>query len=171
MHKQRQLLLYTITIEYNVTLGYNTVTRLNQPPHNTTKGQVHNMKVKLTQEMKKYITIAQAPIVREMIADFKEDKSTVKEYAEMTVMAACNGKAYSIEVLKASAEIAKNCRAWNVYSDHSEDIDIWIEATVYVNGDEFVIIGAYLSDIWQMAGDNYQEIASNMYIRKFEEVK
>ena len=49
-------------------------------------------------------------------------------------------------------------------------VDIWIEATAYVNDNEFIIIGAYLSDIWQITGNNNLEISSNMYIRKFKEV-
>ena len=129
------------------------------------------MKAKLTQEYKKYITVAEMPIVKEIIKDFKEDSSTVEEYAEMAIQAAYDGNAYKIETLKSSASIAKNCRAWNVYNDNSETLDVWIEATAYVNGNEFIMIGAYLSDIWQIGGDNKREIAGNMYIRRFKEIK
>ena len=128
------------------------------------------MKVKLTQECKKYITVAEMPIVREIIADMKEDSSTVEEYAEMAIQVAYDGIAYS-EILKASASIAKNCRVWNAYNNHSENLDVYIEATAYVNGDEFIIIGAYLTDIWQIGSDNRKEIASHMYIRRFKEIK
>ena len=128
------------------------------------------MKVKLTQEYKKYITVAEMPTVREIISDMKEDLSTVEEYAEMAIQAAYDGIAYS-EILKASASIAKNQRAWNAYSDHSETLDVWIEATAYVNGNEFIMIGAYLTDIWQIGSDNRKEIASHMYIRRFKEAK
>ena len=78
------------------------------------------MKVKLEKEDKKYITLAQAPIVRDIISDMKED------------------------------EIAKNNRVWNALNEHSGDFDVWIDATAYVScadGYEFIIIGAYLSDI------------------------
>lgn len=129
------------------------------------------MKVKLTQEYKKYITVAEMPIVKQIISDFKEDESTIEEYAEMAIQAAYDGNAYDIETLRASASIAKNCRAWNAYSDNSETLDIYIEATAYVNGDEFIIIGAYLTDIWQIGSDNRKEIASHMYIRRFKETK
>lgn len=128
------------------------------------------MKVKLTQETKKYITVAEMPTVLEIISDLKEDSSSIENYAEMAIQVAYDGIAYS-EILKASATIAKNCRAWNVYSDHSETLDIWIEATAYVNGDEFIMIGAYLTDIWQISSDNNKEIASNMYIRRFKEIE
>lgn len=129
------------------------------------------MKVRLEKEEKKYITLEEAPIVREIIASMKEDESTVEEYAEMAIRVAYNGNAYHIETMKASAKIAKNCRACNAYSNNSNSIDIWIEATAYVNQDEFIIIGAYLSDIWQISGSKDQEIVSYMYIRRFKEMK
>lgn len=128
------------------------------------------MKATLLKEDKKFITLEEAPIVREIIADMKEDTSTVEEYAKMAIRVAYNGNAYGIEVLKASAKIAKNARAWNAYNDHSETIDIWIDATAYVNGNEFIMLGAYLSDIWQITGSTDQEAVSHMYIRKFKEV-
>lgn len=129
------------------------------------------MKVTLLKEDKKYITLADAPIVRQIITDMKEDESTAADYAEYAINAAYNLKAYGVEILKASAKIAKNARAWNVYNDHSETIDIWIDATAYVNDNEFIMIGAYLSDIWQITCENCKELASNMYIRRFKEVK
>ena len=129
------------------------------------------MKVKFEKKDKKYITIAEAPLVHEIIADMKEDEYTAADWAEYAVAAAYNHRAYSIEILKASAKIAKNGRVWNVLNDHSETLDVWIEATAYVNGDGFIIIGSYLSDIWQINADNTQESISNMYIRKFTEDK
>ena len=133
------------------------------------------MKVRLEKEDKKYITLAQAPLVREIIADMKEDESTVAEYAEMAIKASYYSNYYvDVEVLKASAKISKNARAWNLYNDHSEDLDIWIEATAYVSlsdSYECIMIGTYLSDIWHITEDNKKEIASYMYIRRFKEVK
>ena len=129
------------------------------------------MKVRLEKEDKRYITLEEAPIAREIIASMKEDESTVEEYAEMAIQAVYNGNAWGIETIKSSAKITKNCRAWNVYSNNSSDLDIWIKATAYVNDDEFIMIGAYLSDIWQISGDNKKEIASYMYIRRFKEIK
>lgn len=129
------------------------------------------MKVTILKEDKRYITLEDAPVVHQIIADMKEDESTAADYAKYAIDAAYDLRAYGIEVLKASAKIAKNARAWNAYNDHSETLDIWINATAYVNGNEFIIIGAYLSDIWQITCDNRKEIASHMYIRKFTETK
>ncbi|KAI4438931.1 hypothetical protein FMM80_00670 [Schaedlerella arabinosiphila] len=129
------------------------------------------MKVKLLKKDKQFITLAEVPIVRQIILDMKEDECTVGKYAEMAVRAAFNGNAFGIEVLKASASIARNGRVWNLYSDESGTLDIWIDATVCVNDNEFIIIGAYLSDIWQITGSFDQEIVSHMYIRRFKEVE
>ena len=101
----------------------------------------------------------------------KEDECTVEKYAEMAVRAAFNGNTFGIEVLKSSASIARNGRVWNLYGDGSGTLDIWIDATVCVNDNEFIIIGAYLSDIWQITGSFDQEIVSHMYIRRFKEVE
>lgn len=127
------------------------------------------MKVTLLKEDKKFITLDEAPIVRRLIASMKEDESTPEEYITYAINAACDCPS-GIDIMKASAKIYKNNRVWNAYSDNSGNIDIWIKATAYINGDEFVIIGAYLSDIWQISGDNAKEIASRMYIRRFKEV-
>ena len=131
------------------------------------------MKVTLLKEDKKLITLADAPIVRQIITDMKEDASTAEEYAEMAVRAAYNYDAYSIEVFKASAKIATNYRAFNVFTENSGNLDIWINATACVNDEEFIMIGVYLSDIWQLTGrkNENQGIVSNMYIRRFKEVK
>lgn len=129
------------------------------------------MKVTLLKEDKKLITLADAPIVRQIITDMKEDEYTAEKYAEMAIRAAYDGNAWSIDTMRATAKISTNSRAWNVFNENSGNLDIWIEATACVNNDEFIIIGAYLSDIWQITGYNNEEIKSHMYIRKFKEVK
>ena len=129
------------------------------------------MKVRLEKEDKKYITLEEAPIAREIIASMKEDESTVEEYAEMAIRAAYDGNAWNIDTMRATAKIAKNNRAWNEFSNNSGCLDIYIKATAHVNQDEFIMIGAYLSDIWKITGYNNEEIVSHMYIRRFKEIK
>lgn len=129
------------------------------------------MKVTLLKEDKKLITLADAQIVRQIITDMKEDEFTPADYADIAIRAAYNGNAYHIEVLKASAKISTNCRVMNAFTENSGNLDIWIEATAYVDIDKFIIIGAYLSDIWMITGYNNEEIASQMYIRRFKEIK
>ena len=72
------------------------------------------MKVKLTQEFKKEITVAMMPTVREVIAYMKEDDGTVEGYAEIAINAAYDGRAFNIKIFEASAEIARNRRAFNL---------------------------------------------------------
>ena len=128
------------------------------------------MKVKLTQEFKKEITVAMMPTVREVIAYMKEDDGTVEGYAEIAINAAYDGRAFNIKIFEASAEIAGNRNVLNLYNDHSADLDIWIDVIAYVNCEEFIKLGAYLSDIWQIDNSNKKEIASHMYIRRFKEI-
>lgn len=128
------------------------------------------MKVKLTDEMKKYITVAEMPAVRKVIEAEKEnDEWTAQEWAKM---AADIVRPYSsVKVLEASAEIAKNCRVWDAYADGSADFDVWIRFTALVNDDSFVMGGAYMSDLWAASSDNRDETISHMYIRRFKEVR
>lgn len=183
LHETKYTYLCILPVYKVHKIVYNILTRSNKPhdlninqqPKSTSKQPKrkagNSMKVTLLKEDKRFITLADAPVVREIITDMKEDESTPADYAKYAIDAAYNLKAYGVEVLKASAKIAKNARAWNAYNDHSETLDIWIDATAYVNGNEFIIIGAYLSDIWQITSDNALEIASQTYIRKFKEIK
>ncbi len=129
------------------------------------------MKVRLAKEDKKYFTMEEAPVIRKVIESLKEYESTPAEDAKTAIRAAYNGNASNIEILKASAKISRNCHILDAYCDNSGNIDVWIEATAYLNTNEYIMLGAYLSDIWQITGDNQLEIASHMHIRKFKEVE
>ena len=127
------------------------------------------MKVNLTAEMKKFITVAEMPAVKKVMQYEKEnDEWTVQEWAKMAAEIACPRS--SVKVLEASAEIAKNCRVWNTYADGSADFDVWIRFTAFA-GDSFVMGGAYLSDLWATSSDNREETVRHMYIRRFKEVR
>lgn len=129
------------------------------------------MKIRFSNEEKKYITVAELPIVRQIIADFKED-SGLMEYAEMAVNCAAGECGNNCKkIYEATAKIAKNCRAWNDLSEDSGDLDVWIEVSALTYDGRFYIIGAYITDIWQIGGVEKSEIRRHMYIRKFEEVK
>ena len=129
------------------------------------------MKVSITNEMKKVITIADMPAVRKVIESMKEDTNTVKEYAEMAARIA--GGNNSVKVLECSAEIAGNRRVWDRFDIGTAEYDVWVNFTaVIANGYGGIIMGgAYLSDIWEATGDNDEELRSHMFIRKFAEVK
>ncbi len=125
------------------------------------------MKVVFTKEQKRYITVAQLPAVKRMIADLKSEYD-MNDFAPMAVRIASgtNGG----KIFEASAEIAKNCRIYNMYFEGSEDLDVWL--TIYALTDNgFYEIGAYLSDVWQLNGENADELREHMYICKYTEIK
>lgn len=129
------------------------------------------MKVTITADMKKVITIADMPAVNKVIAAVKENTCTAKEYAEQAARIASGNN--NVKVLEASAEIAGNCRIYDWYDNGSEHFDIWINFTAIIdNGFGGIIMGgAYVTDINASTGDNYEELRSHMYIRKFTETK
>lgn len=55
------------------------------------------MKVRLDKEDKKCITLDEAPIVREIIVDMKEDENTASDWAKYAIAATYNHKAYKVE--------------------------------------------------------------------------
>ena len=128
------------------------------------------MKVSITAETKKFVTISEMPAVQKVVEAMKEDAFSVKEYAEMAarIASSCN----TVNVLEAKAEIAGNCRVYERICDGSAQFDVWITYTAVINGgfDGIIMGGAYLSDIWDYTTDNAAEIRSHMYIRKFIEV-
>lgn len=131
------------------------------------------MKVSITKEMKKVITLADMPAVNEVIKTMQYDATTAKEAAESAARIASGNN--DVKVLEASAEIAGNCRIWDYYNYDgcSAHYDVWINFTAIINNGFGGIImgGAYLSDINSATGDNDEEIRSHMYIRKFTETK
>lgn len=126
------------------------------------------MRVVLTKESKKVITVAEMPVVRQMIAELKEDDYTAEKYAAMAARLITGDS--SVEIISATAEIARNCRIYNGYGEESGDLDVWIDFRAFSNYKScFIIAGAYLSDIWQIGGENNEELIKQMYVRKFSE--
>lgn len=130
------------------------------------------MKVTFEKDFKKHVTLEEAPIVRRIIAAMKEDDTPINTWAEMAVNLVSGWGECCKKVYEAKASIAKNCRIYNTYDEDSRDFDIWLDITAQASNG-FYIIGAYLSDIWQIGRDeeNNKTIISNMYVRKFKEVK
>lgn len=128
------------------------------------------MKVNLTAEMKKFITVAEMPAVKKVMQYEKEnDEWTVQEWAKMAARLVFDDN--GAKVIEATARIAKNQRVWNAFDEETRDIDVWIEFTAFSEyRSSFIIAGVYLTDLWQLTKDNADEIKSHMYIRRFEEV-
>ena len=128
------------------------------------------MKVNLTAEMKKFITVAEMPAVKKVMQYEKEnDGWTVQEWAKMAARLVFDDN--GAKVIEATARIAKNQRVWDAFDEETRDIDVWIEFTAFSEyRSSFIIAGVYLTDLWQLTKDNADEIKSHMYIRRFEEV-
>lgn len=126
------------------------------------------MKVRISDESKKIITIEQMPAARKVIEAMKEDEWTAKDYAAMAarIASGCN----AVKVLEASAEIAANCRAWDEFAEGSGKFDVWVEFTAFTDNG-FVMGGAYITDLWSSSDDNLGETLDHMYVRKFVEAK
>lgn len=128
------------------------------------------MKVNLTAEMKKFITVAEMPAVKKVMQYEKEnDEWTVQEWAKMAARLVFDDN--GAKVIEATARIAKNQRVWDAFDEETRDIDVWIEFSAFSEyRSSFIIAGVYLTDLWQLTKDNADEIKSHMYIRRFEEV-
>ena len=123
------------------------------------------MKIQMTEDSRKIITLADMPAVRRLIREMKED-NYIKEYGGMAARVA-SGEYDTFEILKAEAEVAKNNRVFNAFFDGSENLDIWCRFYAYNSYYGFYEIGAYITDIWNITGDNSDEIRQQMYINAF----
>ena len=126
------------------------------------------MKVQLTNEMKKVVTVYEMPAVRKVIEYMKEDECTAKDYAEMAarIASGCN----IVKVLEARAKVAANCRVWDAIDEGSGKFDVWVEFTAFTDNG-FIMCGVYITDLWGYRSYNREETLQHMYIRKFTETK
>lgn len=135
---------------------------------------MEDMKMKITfpKEMKRVITVAEMPMVREIMRNYNTPEEDLIEYAEMAARVVARNN--DVRILEAKASIAKNCRIQDQYTDESGNLDIWIDFTAFAKGiqSSFMICGVYLSDIWKIGPAEMNEyVKSHMFIRKFEETK
>lgn len=126
------------------------------------------MKVVISDDMKKFITLAEMPAVRAVIKYMREDTSTARDYAQMAAKVASG--CYVVKIFEACAELDKNQRIDDAFDNGTGQFDVWIKFTALC--DECIVMGGvYLTDLWLLKDDNADEIRRHMYIRKFAEVK
>lgn len=130
------------------------------------------MKIKIDEEAKKILTLSDLPIVRQILKNYRDNEDDLSGSIETL-----KNIFGATEIISSTAKISKNSRIYNYFNENSNNIDIWIDATFYENyssenkGGVFYIVGAYLTDIYQSTGENWKELQSRMYIRKFLEIK
>lgn len=122
------------------------------------------MRVQVTSEEKKFLTVAEMPAVRRIIQDMKEDECPLEEYADM-VMCAIKGTGF--EIYRPKAVISKNCRINDRYFDGSGALDVWITFLAFDSYFGAYDCGVYLSDVWELTDDNHEELRSKMYVKAF----
>lgn len=133
------------------------------------------MKIVLTEQMKRILTVAEMPAVKIVRNNVKNDDGKIDFTSEAHSAANLIQPYGNFEILKVSAEIAKNCRVWNAYGfdwngEYSYDLDVWIHIYAYDSSYGFYDIGAYLTDIWRIGPeDEREDILNHMYIREFKE--
>lgn len=117
------------------------------------------MKVLLPKDYKKYFTVEEYEIAREIIKTEKEDASTAKDMAEYAVREALKNDdlCYLEEILEAKAEVCKNndYRVYDKYFEGSQLIDVYISGVARVSYG-YLEFGAYLSDIWESGVTEYK---------------
>ena len=127
------------------------------------------MKVKITEDTKRIITISEMPAVRKIISELRED-NYLKQYASCAARVA-SGRYDTFEILKAEAEIAKNARVWDAYGEGTGNLDVWVNIYAYNPYYGFYDFGVYLTDIWAISDDNKNEIKTHMYIKSYVAAK
>lgn len=128
------------------------------------------MKIAITKNSKRIITLDKMPAVRRIIEAFRKDEMNPADYVEC--VARYISGTNCVKILEVSAEIARNCKAWNDITDDSEDLDVWIKFTAFCESypeNMFIKCGVYITDIWKLTSDNADEMMQHMYIRKFIE--
>ena len=127
------------------------------------------MKVLLPKNYKKYFTVEEYEIAREIIKTEREDDaSTAKDMAEYAVREALKNDdlCYLEEILEAKAEVCKNnyLLYYDRYFEGSQLMDVYISGVARVSFG-YLEFGAYLSDIWETGAREYK-VYTTKYVKE-----
>lgn len=129
------------------------------------------MKVLLPKDYKKYFTVEEYEIAKEIMKMEKEDASTAKDMAEYAVREALKNDdlCYLEEILEAKAEVCRNKyqsydKVYNSYFEGSQFMDVYISGVARVSFG-YLEFGAYLSDIWETGAREYK-VDTTKYIKE-----
>ena len=139
------------------------------------------MKVQITTDAKKWLTLAEAPIARQIVMEMKADETSAADWLKMAANAytavSHECPAWKLpdigwpeKVLEASAEIAGNQRVNDIWQE-SGRLDIWIKGAVkFTRG--YLEIGSYYTDIISLGSDEARDnLVRHSYTRAFAERK
>ena len=127
------------------------------------------MKIRMPKDFKKYYTLEELEQMKTIRANLKkwEEETPAEEWLKMAARDIIRGEGdHILEVLKAEAKFAGNCRVWNAYGEDTGRMDIWIEGVVQCF-DQILEIGAYLTDIWAIDGRN-EAVRDNAYVVRYK---
>lgn len=135
------------------------------------------MKVKITEQSKKIVTMEEAGAAKQIVRDMKEDESTAADYIGMAARCWIRNAQVAEQhdsvrrVLEATAEICKNSRVYEQFGEGSGNLDVWIEG-VAETWYGFLRIGCNLTDVWQIGPDDWnREFPAHVYARYYVEKK
>lgn len=127
------------------------------------------MKIKITEEVKRILTVSEMSVVRRIRSEMVEED--LLSYCRMAARVAggCDFNGMC-EIFDESAEIAKNFRIWDGIEEGTGQLDVWIRFMAYDGLNTVLRIGVYLTDLWKVTGYNNDEIKQFMYVDRFERV-
>jgi hypothetical protein len=124
------------------------------------------MKVQITPKAKEILSVSEMPAARQIVKDFQEDED-LDRYISSVARIVC-GYNESFEVLRSSAEIAKNCRIRDYYGDNTADLDVWVYGLAFNWFYGLIEIGAYISDVFSITGTaEDKDILNHIYFREY----
>lgn len=134
------------------------------------------MKVNITKESGRWMTVDELPYAKKIVQDMKDDAWSAKEYAEMAARAVLSAPRYNDDsvrdVLSASAEICRdNYIPYEQFGEGCGRLGVWIVATVET-WDGFLKIHCLLSDIWMLGTNEARDaLINHSWIRYYTEQK
>ena len=127
------------------------------------------LKIRMPRDYKKYFTLEELEQMNQVRTHIKEwgDSPTAEEWLRMAAFDIIRWENdHIVEVLKAEAKFARNCRVWNVYGEATGNMDIWITGVVQC-WDQVLEIGCYMTDIWNIDGRN-NIVRDNAYVVRYK---
>lgn len=122
------------------------------------------MKVKITADTRKWLTLEELPAAQTIIRDMREEDAA----ADLEILA---GFFHASAPKEYTAEIAGNARIWDAYGEGTGRLDVWIECMLldgWEDGKNVIYnVGCYLTDLWSIGGVDADELRSHMYVRRF----